>query len=102
MAITRGNTVFFDVSFLDNGGTVVTVTSAALAIKYPLNGGLEDEDVTLTEDDDNANHWLGEWESGVSEEGWVHYTATGTGNSGTHVGDGKIKIVAGKANERTE
>ena len=103
MAIDRGNTVYWDdITFRDKDGETITVDTATLTVTYPLNDDPTDEEITLTDNGDGT--WSGEWQSRVSDEGWVSWTATGVRDSdgAECVKDGRFKLIAGKSNARAD
>ncbi len=102
MAIFRGNTVFFDFQFLDQDKNALSVDSASLRVSYPKGRTVIEEDISVAVE--TNNHWTGKWESEVSDEGWVNWSAKGS-NATLGIksaGGGKLKIVANPASERVD
>ena len=70
--VTRGNTISFSFSFLDNSGTAASVASATLQLEYPGRDCRETELLTLTE---SNGTWGTTWDSSKARKGWVNYHA---------------------------
>jgi hypothetical protein len=100
VAVVRGNSVLFDWQALDENDDAAVLTSAELVVKYPNGNSFVEEAITLTLAAEN--HWMGKWYSGVSDPGWVHWSAKGSNATRDFAGDGKLRVTAGRANEKDD
>lgn len=95
--ITRGNVVFWTVTFLDADDNELSPDSAALVVSYlDSSGNRVSTDMIVMVSDSGATVWLAEWNSGVANHGSVYWSAQSEGPAAAE--DGVFMLTANLAN----
>lgn len=94
--ITRGNTVFLNLTFFDEKGDVAIVTSAQVQFTYPGRLDFETETVDMTPA--GVGGWKAEWDSSKARPDWVDYHAHAYAGGGVqYAQDGRFRITGSRA-----
>ncbi len=94
--ITRGTTVFLNLTFYDEKSDVAIVSSAQVQFTYM--GNVDFETVTVDMTPAGIGGWKTEWDSSKARPGWIDYHAHAYASGGVeYAQDGRFRITGSRA-----